>query len=292
MGLARWVAGRASPWVTFDRTSFEKNLSGLPPNARIVFATARARSLDARLVELLLRSNPHLALGAPFIVRTIDQARQKLRLLGVPIFDGSPDRRDLERLATHARSGDSVVPVTVYYEGAEERELRGFGLWTRLLSGRRIAGRVHIRCAEPLSLVMRNPESWLSALELPFRQAETDDTYSLRRFLASSQLEIDTAWLSDAIQRRGGQVIRGKLRERTGGASPQTLPNWFWRFLPELAQRYPEREDLNRRAERVVGFLPEITLSRSTDDPDASGEALRLAELLDELLRRMDPRPD
>ncbi len=235
-----------------------------------MFATRPDRALDRRFLALALRSSPQLRTGRVAIAEDEGDLRGLLATGGSPILGAEIRPQQLETLGPL-----SLVPVTAYYEDDAFSGLQGFAFWRHVLRGGGPAGRVHLRAGPALQ---QHEAGSAEALELHFAAAETEDTGSLRSWMRALPGDLEASRLIAAIEDRGGQVVRGK--QEGNGAAADLLPNWCWRFLPELARRSPERRDLGERAARVSHLLPE-SAQRPLEDPEFD-------PLLAELLRRID----
>ncbi|MCG8371762.1 MAG: 1-acyl-sn-glycerol-3-phosphate acyltransferase, partial [Proteobacteria bacterium] len=142
-------------------------------------------------------------------------------------------RRGLLRSLQATGETFAVLPVAISYERLPEEgaftveleggdrppmELRGLLRWTRRVRAGEIRlGRAHIACGRP---VVYGPDSdvYRVAREIMAElQYETIVTrYHLQAFLEHEKDAlpgVDVAWLADAIERRGGSVMRTYLRD-------------------------------------------------------------------------------
>ncbi len=165
----------------------------------------------------------------------------------------------------------TLLPIAITYDRVPEeqalaRELSGAPktkmklsallAWsTGMVRGEVSLGRVHITCGDPL--VMR-PDSDAREIshhvvaELQARTATT--THHLRAFLHHADVAgMDLAWLRDAIERRGGQVIDSPLggEDNLDPITEHSLRyQWQHLFMDEALAIWPEHPALQHHVAR------------------------------------------
>ncbi len=183
----------------------------------------------------------------------------------------------------------SLLPIAISYDHVPEeealaRELSGAPktkmklsallAWaTRMAQGEISLGRVHITCGDP---IVMQPDSDPRALshrvvaELQARTATT--THHLRAFLHHADCGgIDLAWLRDAVERRGGQVIDSPLggEDNLDMVTEHSLRyQWLHLFIDEALALWPNHAALAHHA-KVNGYHQQqyAAHGRELDDP-------------------------
>jgi fatty acyl-CoA reductase len=207
----------------------------------------------------------------------------------------------------------TVLPISMAYdrvpeEGALEKELTGgdkpgmslgaIMRWLSDLARDRVSlGRVHISCGTPMVLDLQTDVRELSEDIVGELQQNTATTrFHLRTFLATTGLDkrgVSEAWLTKAIEARGGRVLDSKL-EAVTNCSPaldQSLRNqWMHVFFADAKAMYPNDAVVEHHIDRH-GWAPEHDMPQPNDplvrlvvdalfapvraDYDLTGRALR-----------------
>jgi hypothetical protein len=177
-----------------------------------------------------------------------------------------PPRRGLLRCLQATGETFAVLPVAFSYERLPEEapfteeleggerppmQLRGLLRWSRRVSRDEVKlGRAHIACGRP---VVYGPDSDIHQVsrdimaELQYETVATK--YHLQAFLDRERGalgDIDLAWAAEAIERRGGSVLRTYLND--DGVSP----------LHERCMRYQFEHLFYAEAEHVFAGNPAI----------------------------------
>jgi nucleoside-diphosphate-sugar epimerase/1-acyl-sn-glycerol-3-phosphate acyltransferase len=156
-----------------------------------------------------------------------------------------------------------VLPIAISYdrvpeESALERELRGgarsrmsltaTSKWLcRLARKRAPLGRIHIACGEPLGLdASTDVHALASAIVREQQRHTTISQFHLKTFLSHARIPgVDEAWLTSAIEQRGGRVLQSALPPATEASFVlhQSLCNqwmhWFYRDARALFSDNP-----------------------------------------------------
>jgi len=202
-----------------------------------------------------------------------------------------PPKRGLLRGLQKTDRAFTVLPISISYdrlpeEPAFDRELSGGARskmsvpallkWVGDLMRNRVdLGRMHIACGEPLVLDALADVPALARTLVAEQQRQTVATsFHLRTFLAEpanaglAALGVDEAWLTDAIERRGGRVLSSELAVPTDVGAPlvQSLRNqWAHWFFAEALVLYPDNAAVQDHIARNAWLSLGATIG--ADDP-------------------------
>ena len=195
------------------------------------------------------------------MLRCLQQTGETFTLLPIAItYDHVPEEEALARELSGAPKAKMKLSALVAWA-------------SRMAQGEISLGRVHMTCGEPI--VMR-PDGDPRALshrvvaELQARTATT--THHLRAFLHHADAAgIDLAWLRDAIERRGGQVIDSPLggEDNLDAVTEHSLRyQWLHLFMDEALTLWPNHAALTHHA-TVNGYQQQLYAAHGAelDDP-------------------------
>ena len=161
-----------------------------------------------------------------------------------------PPRRGLLRALQATGRDFLLLPVSISYDRVAEEasfaaELAGApparirladlaGWLGRVWRGEVDLGRVHVACGRPLHLDLAGDVAALSQRVVSaLEDALVTTAFHLRSFLAHHPVEgVDVAWLTSALARRGGVVLKSRLQADASPAVERTLrAQWAPRLL-------------------------------------------------------------
>lgn len=200
-----------------------------------------------------------------------------------------PPKHGLLRCLQGTGQTFTILPISLTYDRVPEeaslvRELSGaprpemrleaLAKWSvEMAQGKVSLGRIHMKCGDP---VVMKPDSdvrevaYQVVTELQAHTATT--THHLRAFLHHADAHgIDLAWLRDAIERRGGQVIDSPLgsEETLDPVAEQALRyQWQHLFHEEALTLWPEHPAIQHHV-RQIGYHKQeyCATAAELDDP-------------------------
>lgn len=211
-----------------------------------------------------------------------------------------PPRTGLLRCLQNTGETFTLLPVALSYDRVPEEasllrelrgeakgqmQLRGLLAWTaRMARGEVSLGRVHLVCGTPVTMGPDSDVRETSREVMAQLQAYTaTTTHHLRSFLQQTALDVDVAWLREAIVRRGGQVIDSPLggEESVDAVSEQCMRyNWMHWFYGDARTVWPEHPAIAHH----LKHNDYLALDRT---PATSGSPACSTELRDPRLRQV-----
>ncbi|MCB0973802.1 MAG: SDR family oxidoreductase [Actinobacteria bacterium] len=192
----------------------------------------------------------------------------------------------------------TIFPVAFTYDRVPEerpmnRELSGkpkqkmrlsaLLLWTvKLVRGKIEVGRLHMACGEPIRLLPEEDVYAVSTAIMGELQRSTlVSDHHLREFVRANSLEdIGVDWLHDAIDRRGGRVIRSDLQRPADEATAANMRFQFEHlFFPEARVVFAEHPAISHH----LAFNDFAGMSYR--EPEAELDDPRVLRVLEALFR-------
>jgi len=172
-----------------------------------------------------------------------------------------PPKRGLLRALQATDRNFTVIPIAISYErlpeeDAFERELAGGARsrtaltpllrWLSELAKNRIElGNIHLACGTPVEMDQHSDVPTVARQIVAEQQRSMVVTsFHLRAFLSGVDLpDIDEAWLTQAIEKRGGRVLSSNtsLTAECSFSMRQSLCNqWMHWFYPDALRYFPQ----------------------------------------------------
>ncbi len=237
--FARPELGIANPEIAAD-----EQFSRIPVLSRIARGCGAfflRRGLGAEDKELTQQVHEITKDGKP-ILFFVEGGRSRSR-------ECLPPKRGLLRCLQGTGKRFNLLPVTVNYDRVPEEatfeiELQGgraqrirlrtlVGWLRRVRRGEIDLGRIHVSFGEPLDLDLSTDVRELASQVVDeLERGLVATTHHLRCFLEQHRLDaVDLQWLSEAIQARGGRVLRSRLRRTGVSATIEATLQRQWKHL-------------------------------------------------------------